>query len=85
VHLESSFADQLYHVNSLMLCGIMGYHPVFKGSTLVNWIDTNQPIQSLMAIPSPVFSPVSGNPLSVGKELSNEWLPDYISPRIHRL
>ena len=45
VHLEPSFADQLYHVNSFMLREIMRYHPVFKGFTLVNWTDTKQPIQ----------------------------------------
>jgi hypothetical protein len=77
VHLEPSFADQLYHVNSFMLREIMRYHPVFKGLTLVNWTDTKQPIQSLMAIPSPAFSPVSESSLSVCRELS---LLNYIHP-----
>jgi hypothetical protein len=85
VHLESSFADPLYLANSLMLCGTLGYHPVFKGSVLVNWAEANQPIQLSVAIPPPIFSPVSESPLSVWRELSNEWFPDYIPPRIYRL
>jgi len=85
VHLESSFADPLYHANSLMLRGTLGYHPVFKGSALVNWAETNQPIQSLLVIPPPVFSTVSESSLSICREPSNEWLPDYTPPRIYRL